>query len=66
MYVYKNIFCDPSLEPSCQDGSNEGSQYVFSLRNKKKYLYPQYLYPLLSGALSTVSISGLTRAILIP
>ena len=34
---HKNIFCDPSLEPSSQDGSNEGSQHMFSLRNKKKY-----------------------------
>ena len=33
-----NIFCDPSLEPSPRDGSNEGSQHMFSLRNKKKYL----------------------------
>ena len=31
----KNISCDPSLEASCQDGSNEESQYMFSLRNKK-------------------------------
>ena len=36
--VHKNMFCDPSLAPSCQDGSNEGSQYIFSLRNKKNYL----------------------------
>ena len=34
----KNIFCDPSLEPSRRDGSNEGSQHMFSLRNKKNYL----------------------------
>ena len=33
-----NIFCDPSLEPTHRDGSNEGSQYMFSLRNKKNYL----------------------------
>ena len=33
----KHIF-DPSLEPSCGDGSNEGSQNVFLLRNKKNYL----------------------------
>ena len=47
---HKNILCDPSLEPSHRDGSNEGSQYMFSLRNKKTFLnYPKY--PLLSGAL---------------
>ena len=34
----KNTFCDPSLEPSHRDGSNEGSQHMFSLRNKKNYL----------------------------
>ena len=30
-----NICCDPLLEPSRQDGSNEGSQHMFSLRNMK-------------------------------
>ena len=34
----KNIFCDPPLEPSRLEGSNEGSQHMFSLRNKKNYL----------------------------
>ena len=33
--IHKNIFGDPSLEPS---RSNEGSQHMFSLRNKKNYL----------------------------
>ena len=27
-----------SVEPSRRDGSNEGSQHMFSLRNKKKHL----------------------------
>ena len=31
----ESIFCDPSLEPSRRDGSNEGSQHMFSWRNKK-------------------------------
>ena len=31
----QNIYCDPSLEPPRRDGSNEGSQCMFSLRNKK-------------------------------
>ena len=44
----KNIFWDPSLEPSHRDGSNEGSQHMFSLKNKKNYLWiipvtPSYL-----------------------
>ena len=30
--------CDPSSEPSHRDGSNEGSQHMFSLGNKKNYL----------------------------
>ena len=34
--LHKNIVYDPSLEPSRQDGSKEGSQHRFSLRNKKK------------------------------
>ena len=61
MFLHTNIFCDPSLEPSQRDGSNkgsqdmfsfmfcdsslelshrhsdEGSQDMFSLRNKKNY-----------------------------
>ena len=32
------IFCDLLLEPSRRDGSNEGSQHRFSLRNKKNCL----------------------------
>ena len=31
-------WCDPSLEPSSRDGSNEGSQHMFSLKNMKSYL----------------------------
>ena len=32
---HKNIFSDTSLETSRRDGSTEGSQHMFSLRNKK-------------------------------
>ena len=32
------LCCYPSSEPSYQDGSKEGSQHTFSLRNKKTYL----------------------------
>ena len=35
--VNKHI-CDSSLELSRRDGSNEGSQHMFSLKNKKNYL----------------------------
>ena len=38
IFLHKNIFCDPSLEPSSPDGSNEGPQHMFVLRNKKNYL----------------------------
>ena len=33
-----NICCSRSLELSHQDSSNEGSQPIFLLRNKKNYL----------------------------
>ena len=33
----QNIFCNPPLIPSHRDDSNEGSQHMFSLRNKKNY-----------------------------
>ena len=38
------ICCDPSLEPSPRDGSNEGSQHMLSLRNiiKLSPNYPSY------------------------
>ena len=36
--LHKNILCDPSLELSRRDGSNEGSQHMFSLRIKNNYL----------------------------
>ena len=38
MFLNKNMCCDPLSELSRQDGSNEGSQHMFSLRNKKNYL----------------------------
>ena len=39
LFLHENIPCDPSLELSHhQDSSNEGSQDMFSLRNKKNYL----------------------------
>ena len=36
--LHENIHCDPSLEPSHRDGSNERSHCMFSLRNKKNYI----------------------------
>ena len=29
LFLNKNIICDPSLEPSQRDGSNDGSQNMF-------------------------------------
>ena len=44
----KKIYCDPSLEPSQRDGSNEGSQCMFILRHMENYFQlipvtPSYL-----------------------
>ena len=38
MFFHKKIFHDLLFELSRSDGSNEGSQHMFSLRNKKNYL----------------------------
>ena len=35
IFLYKIISFDTSLEPSCQDCSNEGLQHTISLKNKK-------------------------------
>ena len=32
LFLNENICCDPSLEPSHRDGSNEGSQSMFLCR----------------------------------
>ena len=37
-FLHKNISCDPSLESSRRDDSNEGSQDRNSVRNKRNYL----------------------------
>ena len=37
MFLHKNIFRDPSLEPSLRDGTNKGSQHMFLLRHEKNY-----------------------------
>ena len=51
MFLYKSIFCDPSLEPSRRDSSNEGSQHMFTLRNKKNLSLNYSQYPLSYGVL---------------
>ena len=37
IFLIKTICCDPSSEPSFQDGSDEGSQYMFLCRTNKNY-----------------------------
>ena len=44
--LLKKICCDPSLEPPRRDSSNEGSQHMFSLRNKKTYFELSSIPPL--------------------
>ena len=52
--LHRNICCDPSSEPSQQDGSDEGSQHIVSMRYKNKY--PQ----LSSNTLSYLQLCSLT------
>ena len=40
LFLDKNIYCDPSLEPSRQYGSYEGSQNMFLWRNIHVANYP--------------------------
>ena len=48
LLLKENICCDPSLEPSLQDGSDDGSQIMFLWRNMVDYpliipVIPSYL-----------------------
>ena len=60
IFLHKNICCDPSLEPSYRDGSNEGSQHMFSLKNKK-IIFELSSIPLLFGALQIAKGSEKTQ-----
>ena len=55
--MHKNICCDPSSELSRRDGSDEGSQHMVSMKNKKNYpsiiIKYSLLYRALPLALST-------------
>ena len=59
--LHKNIHCDPSSEPSRRGGSDEGSQHMVSMINKKNY----HQYFLLSRDLwqSTCSKKKLTKRV---
>ena len=37
LFLIETISCDPSSEPSRQDGSDVGSQHTFLCRSNKKY-----------------------------
>ena len=37
LFINENICCDPSLEPSQRDGSNDVSQHMFKRRNMENY-----------------------------
>ena len=37
LFLVENICCDPSLEPSRRDGSNDGSQNMFLWKNMANY-----------------------------
>ena len=50
--MHKNIHCDPSLEPSLQDGSNVESQHKFLLSNKK--IFSDYQSSRLEGVLRLI------------
>ena len=38
LFLNENVFCDPSLEPSGGDGSNDGSENMFLWRYTANYL----------------------------
>ena len=48
LFLNKNTYCDPSLEPSRRDGSNDGSQYTFERSSMEKNTF---IFPFLSEAL---------------
>ena len=51
LFLTENICCDPSLEPSRRDGSNDVSQNMFLWRNMANYPW----YPFLSGVMTFTS-----------
>ena len=57
-FLHKNIFCDPSVEPSHWDGSNEGSQHIFSSRNNK-IIFELFSIPTLQD--TVVALQALAR-----
>ena len=60
LFLNKNIHCDPSLEQSWQDFSNEGQQGMFLWSSKESYP----CYPFLSGSLCFCGLSRCTTTML--
>ena len=58
IFLHKNKFYDLPLEPSHRDGSNEGSQCMFWLRNKK-IIFELSSIPLLSGSAYTKQFAAI-------
>ena len=51
LFLKENTCCDPSLEPSCRDGSNKGHNIGFFYREIRENIPKLFLFHLLSGAL---------------
>ena len=65
LFLIETISCDPSSEPSNQDGSDEGSQYMFLCRiNKFSLIITKY--SLISYALSMYVGTPLYFSVIIP
>ena len=47
IFPNENIYCDPSLEPSHRDSSNEGSQHVFIEKSRKNFFEFSSIPPLI-------------------
>ena len=59
-YFCSNIGCGYTLKPPRGGGSNEYSQSMFWIKNKKKYIYPckpQFLYE--SGVLGGINLTDM-------
>ena len=62
------MFCDPSLEPSLRDGSNDGSQNMFygeiwPIIPKLSLLPPSYLEQCILTQLSSIPLEGKNKGL---
>ena len=63
LILHNNIRCDTSSELSHRDGSDEGSQHMVSVRNKKNYPSVIIKYSLLSRAVTALLTTSILRAL---